>query len=365
MEITRILVAECKIPLPKPIKLGPVLVTTRDFVAIRAICKDGTYGDALGYPRGSALFDEVVAVAPYFSKADVRERRSVSETAAGRQVNTLATVGRALSLFEVAMADIFAKAMQQPWYVLNGGLRKEIPVMAVAGYYLETRGIDDVASEVSQLFDQGYKRAKIMLDGNDPDFDFRYASTVSAVAPHRIAADAHWSWKTQAEALRTAQRLDDLGLVFLEDPFGAHRNDQLLRLTRTLKTPLAAGEDMTSVNALLGLLPSIGYLRVDGTTAGGLTAALAASEAAGALGIAVLPHVFPSLHAQVAGASPAIEMIEYIPQSTGADPVGLLLEREPKIIDGQWQIDQEPGAGLALNWQGIEEYSVRAETIEF
>jgi len=365
MKIARIMVAECKIPLPKPIKLGPVLVTTRDFVAIRAVCDDGSFGDAIGYPRGSALFDEVVAVAPYFSKANVMQRRAFTETAKGRQVNTLASVGRALSLYEIAMADIFAKAMQQPWYSLIGGLRREVPVMAVAGYYLEARGIDDVVREVEQLFDKGYKRAKIMLGGHDPEFDLRYASAVSAIAPHKIAADAHWSWKTHTEALATTQRLDDLGLVFLEDPFGAHRNDQLKRLSNSLKTPLAAGEDMTSVTALLALVPSVGYLRVDGTTAGGLTAAMAASEAAGALGIAVLPHVFPSLHAQVAGACPAVEMIEYIPQSTGADPVGLLLEREPKIIDGQWQIDQEPGSGMALNWRGVQEYSVRSETIEF
>ncbi|MEM9388380.1 MAG: hypothetical protein AAGA68_25240 [Pseudomonadota bacterium] len=213
MEIVRIMLAECKIPLPKPIQLGPVLVTTRDFVTLRVVCADGTHGDAFGYPRGSALFHEVKAVAPYFARANVSERRAVLEKARGRQVNTLASVGRALSLFDIALADVFCKRMQQPWHRLYGALRTEIPVMAVAGYYLETRGIDEVTREVSQLFEQGYPRAKIMLAGNDPAFDARYASAVNAIAPGRIAADAHWSWSTQAQALATAQRLDDLGLA--------------------------------------------------------------------------------------------------------------------------------------------------------
>lgn len=144
-----------------------------------------------------------------------------------------------------------------------------------------------------------------------------------------------------------------------------HRNALLPSLAQRLNTPLAAGEDTTSVEALLALIPAIGFLRVDATTAGGITAALSASEAAGAMGCSVLPHVFPSLHAQLAGVCPAIDMIEFIPQQTGADPTGLLLEREPKIVDGQWQIDQEPGAGMALNWVGVEKYSARAETIDF
>ena len=364
MRITRLLIAECSIPLPRPMRLGPVLITTRDFVAIRLFTDDGFVGDAIGYPRGSALFDEVRFIAPHFLGKDAFSRRNNWEQAAGRLVNTRAAMLRALSLFDIAQADIVARALHQPLYKLHGGYRDTVPVMAVAGYFLADRSIDDVVREVSALFDQGYARAKIMLAGNDPAFDQRFAKAVNDIAPGQIAADAHWSWNSVAQALATCRLLDDIGLVFLEDPFGAHRNGFLSALSRELRTPLAAGEDMPSAEALLALTGTVKVLRVDATTCGGFSAALAVSEAAGLSGCAVLPHVFTSLHAQLAGACPAIEMIEHIPVETEADPLGLLLLRPLDIKDGMLRIDPEPGAGMALDWTAVEHYAGRTATFE-
>ena len=364
MRITKLLLAECSIPLPRPIRLGPVLITTRDFVAVRLFAENEVFGDAIGYPRGSALFDEVRTVAPYFLGNDVFFRRSNWEQAAGRLVNTRAAIMRALSLFDIAQADMVAKLLQQPLYKLHGGFRDSVPVMAVSGYYLADRSIDDVVREVSDLFDQGFTRVKIMLAGNDPSFDQRFAATVNALAPGRVAADAHWSWGSVAEALATCRLIDDMGLVFLEDPFGAHRNQFLPALSRELRTPLAAGEDMPGPEALLNLCGAVKVLRVDATTCGGFTAALSVSEAAGLKGCAVLPHVFTTLHAQLAGACPAIEMVEHIPHETGADPLGQLLLRPLDIADGMLRIDAEPGAGMALDWAAVERYAVRSATLD-
>ena len=55
MRITRVLAAECSLPLPRPIRLGPVEIKTREFVALRLETDTGLFGDALGYPRGGPL----------------------------------------------------------------------------------------------------------------------------------------------------------------------------------------------------------------------------------------------------------------------------------------------------------------------
>ena len=364
MKLTGLQLAACSIPLPRPIRLGPVMITSRDFVALRLLTESGIYGDAIGYPRGSALFDEVLAIAPFFLGNDAFERRSNWEDAAGRLVNTRAAILRALGLFDIAQADIMAKMLEQPLYKLHGAFRDAVPVMAVAGYYLGDRSVDDVVREVCALFDKGFARVKIMLSGKDPEFDRRYVEAVNAVAPGRVAADAHWSWNSVAEALMTMRLLDDIGLPFLEDPFGAHRNALLPMLAGELRTPLAAGEDMPSAEALLALCGPVKVLRVDATTCGGFTAALAVSEAAGLKGCAVLPHIFTSLHAQLAGVCPAITMVEHIPSDTDADPLELLLHRPLDIVDGILRIDQEPGAGMALDWTAVEQYAVRTATLE-
>lgn len=364
MQISRIQIAQCAIPLPRPIKLGPTLITTRDFVAVRAHCSDGSFGDAIGYPRGSALFDEARVVAEFYLGSDPFMRRLTWESVGGRLVNTRAANLRAMSLFDIAMSDLVAKCLQQPLFRVLGGLRESVPVMAVAGYFLNERSISDVAGEVSNLFDDGYPRVKIMLSGSDPDFDFAYAKAISAIAPGRIAVDAHWSWTSISEAYDTCRRLEDLGLVFIEDPFGPSAHFLLHGLAEKLSTPLAAGEDMPGQQSLQSIMGVVGRLRIDATTCGGISAAFGAAETAASLGIAVLPHVFPTLHAQLAGALPSVEMVEEIPHNTQADPLHELLVRDIKVIGGKCLIDQEPGAGMALDWEAVSSYSVRAEELE-
>jgi L-alanine-DL-glutamate epimerase-like enolase superfamily enzyme len=362
MRVTRIQIAQCAIPLPRPIKLGPTLIATRDFVAVRACCADGSFGDAIGYPRGSALFDEARVVSDFYLGSDPFMRRQSWEAVGGRLVNTRAANLRAMSLFDIAMADVVAKQLQQPVFRLLGGLRESVPVMAVAGYYLNERPVSDVVREVSDLIDAGYQRVKIMLSGSDPQFDLAYAKAISDIAPGRIAVDAHWSWASISEAYDTCRRLDDLGLVFIEDPFGPSAHFHLGRLAAKLRTPLAAGEDMPGQESLGSIADVVGRLRVDATTCGGLNAALGAAETAASKGVAVLPHVFPTLHAQLAGALHSIEMVEEIPHGTGADPLHELLVRDIRVVDGQCQIDQEPGAGMGLDWEQVSRYLVRSET---
>ncbi|MFM9978509.1 MAG: mandelate racemase/muconate lactonizing enzyme family protein [Sphingomonadaceae bacterium] len=358
MKATRLCAAQCSIPLPKPIRLGPVEITARDFVVLRLETDAGIFGDAIGYPRGSALLEEVRAAAPFFLGTDPHARRASFEHAAGRLVNARASLLRAFSLFDIALSDIAAKSVRLPLHRMLGAVRTTIPVMAVAGYYLAERSIEDVAYEVAALIDQGFSRCKIMLAGGDVQFDRRYAEEAGRRAIGRLAVDAHWSWRSLAEARAGCRALDDLGLVFIEDPFGAHRNSLLREVARSTVTPLAAGEDMPSAEALLALTDDVSYLRVDATTVGGFTTAHAVSEAAGLVGCAVLPHVFMPIHGQLAGCSAAVEMVEHIPESTGADPMSLLLQRSPHIIDGTLVIDQEPGAGIALDWTGVEHYAV-------
>ncbi len=99
---------------------------------------------------------------------------------------------------------------------------------------------------------------------------------------------------------------------------------------------------------------------VDATTCGGVGPAIDVIGAATLRGAAVLPHVFGQLHAQLAGAYSGIEAVEYIPETTGADPLSLILRRNLKIANGMLSIDEEPGAGIELDWAGVERFQVNS-----
>ncbi len=217
----------------------------------------------------------------------------------------------------------------------------------------DERTIDDVGQEVARLRDQGYERVKVMLGGDDAAFDQALVERITTMAPGRLAVDAHWSWSDVNRAARTCQALDDFGLGFIEDPFAAIDVGLMSPLKQGVCTPLAAGEDVFRSRAMRALAADIDVLRVDATTCGGITGALKAVSHAGGAGKMVFPHVFLPLHVHLAAALPGVDGVEMIPEESGADRIEKLLGRPLGLRDGVATVNEEPGVGVALDWEAI------------
>ncbi len=363
MQISKVQIAECSIPLPYVLRLGPVEIRTRDYVVLRVESEGGVFGEAIGYPRGTPLFETLGGMARRIVGADSRMRRQVIFHLEQSNVPARAGLTRGLSLLDIALWDIACKRAAQPLFQFLGGLRTEAEITVVAGYYVDQRSIAEVVDEVGLLQDAGCKRVKIMLKGNDPAFDRKYASAVANKMPGRVAADAHWTWNTFTEAMRVCRDLDELGLNFIEDPFSASD----LRLTHELRshliTPIAAGEDVFGAGVVSDLVSGIDILRVDATTVGGLTGAIEAINVAAAAGRTVFPHVFAPLHVHLACAFPNVEGVEWITEECGADPLHQLLRKIPAVKDGKMSPSEEPGAGISIDWGAVEQLSRRRAVI--
>jgi L-alanine-DL-glutamate epimerase-like enolase superfamily enzyme len=364
MQITRITLSEVKLPLPQTLRLGPIAIHTRDFVAVRMETDAGICGDALGYSRGTPLVEALSTAGRGLVGSNPLMRRQTMHAFEQASITSRPTYLRAMSLLDIALWDICAQAAKLPLYRLLGGLRSTVPVTAVAGYYMNTRSVDDIAREVKQRIDQGYPRVKVMLKGDDMAFDENYVRAVTQAAPGQVAADAHWSWRSLTEALRFCRRIDDCGLAFLEDPFAPHDSALTAALQAQLQTPLAAGEDVVSPAAMNQLARDVAVLRVDATTCGGITSALGALHAASAGGCTVLPHVFAPLHVHLACAFSQVEGVEFIPPESGADPIDKLLLRPIRIKHGQMTVDDEPGVGMTLNWPQVQTLASRTLVLE-
>ena len=361
--ISKVKIAECSLNLPHVLRLGSTEIRTRDYVVLRIECEDGVYGDAIGYPRGTPLFEVAGNGARALLGKDASMRQRLMNFLEFRNVPGRAALTRGLSLLDVALWDISCKLAGQPLYQYLGGLKSEAKVTAVAGYYMDIRSIGEIADEVSGLIDRGHERVKIMLKGDDPAFDIEYASAVCSRAPGRVAADAHWSFTTVTEAHKLCSALDDMGLAFIEDPFAANDIRFTHELRKRLKTPIAAGEDVFGPGMFLELISGIDVLRVDATTCGGVTGAVQAISIAAAAGRTVFPHVFAPLHVHLACAFPNVEATEFISESSGADPLHLLLKNCPEVQNGQMRPSQEPGIGIQINWEKAEQCARRTAEI--
>ena len=361
--LSKVRIAECSVKLPHVLRLGSTEITTRDYVLMRLETESGLYGEAIGYPRGTPLFDTASAMARQILGKDTSMRQRLTVWLEQRNIPGRAALTRGLSLFDIALWDLACKRAQQPLFRMLGGLKDQAPVTAVAGYYMDRRPVAEIADEVSDLVQQGYGRVKIMLKGDDPAFDLHYVSAVCERAPKRVAADAHWSWSTLTEARRLCRELDDMGLDFIEDPFAANDWRLTHELQLALNTPLAAGEDVFGPRAFSDLVSGIGLLRVDATTCGGITGAVEAIHIASAAGRTVFPHVFAPLHVHLACSFTNVEGAELIPESSGADPLNSLLQNCPKVQNGMMRPGEDPGVGIQIDWSKAEKAAGRVAII--
>jgi len=356
-------IAECALPLPQPVQLGPMRITTRDVVTLRLIAADGTVGEAMAYTRGTALGAMLSKVVQWLIGQSNLPVDAGLAAFLNAHPNARSAFIRATSMVDMAIADMRSRQEELPLYRCRGGSRQQAPVMAVAGYFADSRTPEDIIDEVQRRIDEGYQRIKLMISGHDIAADKTLLEKAVRILPGGIAADAHWLWNSVSEAETPCLKLDDIGLCFIEDPFPPHHYRDFAKLKPLLATQLAGGEDIHDTEALLDLLPHIGTLRLDVTTCGGFDVADLLADAAASVGCAVLPHVHTEIHGQLAGYRSEIQFVESIPSDVGADPTHLILRRHADIRRGVLYVDDQPGTGVEIDWEAAARFASWSEEV--
>lgn len=360
--VTAIEAMHCRIPFPNPLQLGKVHMTHRDYVLVRLQLADGITGHAVGFERSTPLLELVTRVAPYYVGRSPAMRAAARHAAESTTPPARAVLMRGISLLDIAMWDALGSAQGLPLWALLGGSRKRVPVMPVVGYGASAQA---VAEQCRNLAGRGFRMIKVMINGTDPAADAKLLDAVRQALPDTVAfgIDAHWSWKTIADALPTCRLAERLGAIFIEDPFLPQQWRNIADLQMELQVPLAVGEDVIDRYGFRDLANSARILRIDASVSGGLTGAVEALHLATTMDREVIPHVFPSLHGQLAAAFPAIRCVEMILPEVGADPVDRLLAEEAHIENGDLLIPDTPGAAIAFDWDRAASFALRSERV--
>ncbi len=363
MTITGIDVLLCPIGLPQAIRFGEVEIRARDYVVVRIRTDVGTVGYSVSYARGTPLVEAVAILARKVVNQDPLTRSKIVHSLQQHYIPGQASFVRAISAIDIALWDIEAKTANVPLYGLLGGTKVEIPLAAVAGYFPETRNMGDLEAEIKTLVDEGYGLIKMCLPGTDPGDDARLLKRlIKAASGARLAVDAHWMWSDVVTAQHACDLLDDMGLDFIEDPFPPNLWRPTAELRHHLKTPLAAGEDVTSLAGFQDLLQAVDILRVDATASGGITGALAAIKLAETKGCPVLPHVFLPLHSHLVAANSAITHVEFTTDPL-VDPYARLLSNSINVAGGKLLMDDEPGNGWQVDWDTTVSLATQSVTV--
>ncbi|SFL62092.1 gluconate/galactonate dehydratase [Halogranum rubrum] len=291
----------------------------------------------------------------------------------------------AISGIEIALHDLAGKILDVPAYQLLGGkYRDQVRV------YCDCHTADEAdpqacADEAERVVEElGYDALKFDLDvpsGHEKDRANRHlrnseirhkAEIVEAVTERvkdkaDVAFDCHWTFSA-GSAKRLAAAIADYDVWWLEDPVPPENHDVQREVTESCPTtPITAGENVYRKHGHRRLLEeqAVDIIAPDMPKVGGMRETRKIADMADTYYVPVAMHnvsspVATMASAHVATAIPNSLAVEYHSYQLGwwED-----LVEEDVIEDGYIEIPENPGLGVTLDMDVVEEKMIDGETL--
>jgi L-alanine-DL-glutamate epimerase-like enolase superfamily enzyme len=356
--IASIALSSVRLPLPVPISDAKVFtgrqrpMTEVAFLFAEVRTEGGHEGVGFSYSKragGPAQFAHAVEVGPDLIGEDPNDiaRLWTKLAWSGASVGRSGAATQALAAFDVALWDLKAKRAGLPLAKLLGAHRDSVRCYDTSGGFLH-EPVERVAENASRALEEGIGGIKMKVGLPDTAEDLR---RVRAVREHLgdgvpLMVDANQQWD-RPTAARVGRALEELGLVWIEEPLDAYDAEGHAQLARALDTPIASGEMLTSVAEHHELIRhgAVDVIQPDAPRIGGITQFLRLAALAEHRNLQLAPHFAMEIHVHLAAAYPYEPWLEHF------DWLHPLFSERLEIRDGRMHLSGRPGLGVTLSGQ--------------
>jgi L-alanine-DL-glutamate epimerase-like enolase superfamily enzyme len=261
---------------------------------------------------------------------------------------------------DLALFDLVGKALGIPVYTLLGGCWRNKVLVAIE---VPRETPEKMAEHSYEYYRKGVKGIKAKI-GSNPERDAECIKAIREKLGDDISlrADANCGYSAK-EAIRFCNRVEKLnvGLELLEQPVAQHDLAGMKAVKDSTFIPIAADESAYSLTQVQQIikLDAVDIINTKCAKASGINGVVqwaTLAESAGlqiqigtewGLGLKVAAKLH--LGGAIKNAHPAVEFTEYM--------IHDLLLKDPLIMtDGYLTIPDEPGLGLVLDEDKLEEY---------
>lgn len=271
---------------------------------------------------------------------------------ADRGIRRVGIAGYAVSALDIGLWDLVGKAAGLPLYKLWGAVTDRIPAYGSGGW--PSYSLEDLVAEARSYVAMGCRYYKMKIHHPDPRVNrARVEAVRQALGDEvRLMVDANQRLDVPG-AVRQAAFLEDLDLLWFEEPVLADDVAACAEVARAIRIPVATGENNQMRYEFRELLErrAARYLMPDVCRANGFSETLRIGHLAAAYQVAVSPHVVHELSLHILGALSngfLVEFIDWVP----AD----LFEGMPRCEEGHFRIPDRPGHGIALAPEAERKY---------
>ncbi|MCS6800840.1 MAG: mandelate racemase/muconate lactonizing enzyme family protein [Chloroflexota bacterium] len=271
MIIDRLRATHVRVPLRRPFVTAREVLRARDIWIVRLDSREGLTGTGEAAP----LLGHGLAAGPPVARLldAVRQALPAALDCLPLPRGTTATEAAVRFALETAQLDLQGQLTGRSLAELLGKKRQAFPVNAVLGAAAD----DEVVAEATAAVAAGFGTIKVKVGGRPLADDLRRLERIrAAVGPTvRLRIDANGAWDASA-ALAALRAFRPLGLELVEQPVAPGQPALLRRLREQSEVPIAADEDVASLEAAGQLLAAdaVDLLVLKPMILGGLRAAL-------------------------------------------------------------------------------------------
>ena len=248
MIIRQIQVGSIALPLAHPFKTALRTVEHVDDIVVRVIGDDGQmgYGEApptaviTGETKGSVACAVRDFIAPALVGMDLMDLEAVMNKLQGCMVHNTS----AKAAVDMALLDLWGKALGQPLWRLLGGARRSF----TTDLTISVNSVDEMVRDSLEAVERGFDTLKIKV-GKNPQLDVERLTAIrKAVGPDiKLRLDANQGWKPR-EAVAIMGQMEDagIGIELVEQPVAAADFEGMQYVTARINTPVLADESVFS-----------------------------------------------------------------------------------------------------------------------
>ncbi len=287
-----------------------------------------------------------------------------------------------MSAIDLALHDLRGKILGLPVFqVLGGAARAEVtpyatlfPSMPQGRSWQEMKGL--CFSLIDKALTLGFRALKMEMLFDDLVSDrelvqFIYECRKRAEEERDFMIDVGYRWKNFNDALWVLRRVEDAKLYFVEAPLQTDDLDGLARLADSTTTPVAVGEFLQTRHEFRELMDRghCDVIQPDLGRVGGLTEALRTARMAAERGLYCVPHAWKTGLTAAAtrhfgAVVPNCPYTELFHQDLFPSYLrSHLAKPEIELREGRWALPSEPGMGVDLDMQVVQECLCKPATV--
>jgi D(-)-tartrate dehydratase len=200
------------------------------------------------------------------SNGDIDTKKVVKKMLTGEKPGGDMERSVAIGTIEIALWDALAKNYDLPLYKYINNIYPEYNTTnkmfcyVGGGYYDEKKTLDDLAVEVQNNFDNGYRLMKIKVGGAPIKEDIERIERVIKVtgSPEKVALDANGGL-TKDNYLEYAKQLSSYGLRWFEEPVQPSDYEGYNKFIEHYGSSVAGGENLYSEQDIYNLIKHGGF----------------------------------------------------------------------------------------------------------